>query len=135
MTANAEAAQRDAEDGAADLRREGDRIAQLIDDLGAIAGAPVRQRVEELVRSLMHLYGTGLGNLLRILGGDDGRIDDATRARLHADPLLSSLLVLHGLHPDPAATHELDPGPAPAPAAGLVQIDLTRSRGAKPVGG
>jgi len=136
MTANESIAAGD--DGAADLRREGDRIAQLIDDLGAIAGAPVRQRVEELVRSLMHLYGTGLGNLLRILGGADGRIDEATRARLHADPLLSSLLVLHGLHPDPAAAHAFDPGPAPAPpapAGGLVQIDLARSRGAKPVGG
>ena len=140
MTANESFANLD--DGAADLRREGDRIAELIDDLGAMAGAPVRQRVEELVRALMHLYGTGLGSLLRILGGDDGRIDDATRARLHADPLLSSLLVLHGLHPDPVAAHDFDPGPAPAPpappgglvqpAGGLVQIDLARSRGVKP---
>jgi hypothetical protein len=118
-----------------ELRREGDRIAQLIDDLATIAGAPVRQRVEELVRRLMHLYGTGLANLLQILAGQ-GRIDDATRARLHADPLLSSLLVLHGLHPDPDAARAYDPGPAPdAPAPGLVQIDLARSRAAKATGG
>jgi hypothetical protein len=118
-----------------ELRREGDRIAQLIDDLATIAGAPVRQRVEELVRRLMHLYGTGLANLLQILAGQ-GRIDDATRARLHADPLLSSLLVLHGLHPDPDAARAYDPGPAlDAPAPGLVQIDLARSRAAKATGG
>jgi hypothetical protein len=129
-------------DSDGELRREGDRIAQLIDDVGAIAGAPVRQRVEELVRRLMHLYGTGLGSLLRIvvLAGDGQRLDDATRARLHADPLLSSLLVLHGLHPDPEAAHDFDPGPEPAPsppvpAGGLVQIDLARSRAAKPPGG
>jgi len=122
-----------------ELRREGERIAQLIEDLGAMAGAPVRQRVEELVRRLMHLYGTGLDSLLRILGGEQlQRLDDATRARLNGDPLLSSLLVLHGIHPDPDAAREFDPGPdpvapAPTPAMnpGLVQIDLGRSRAAK----
>jgi hypothetical protein len=118
-----------------ELRREGERIAQLIEDVGAMAGAPVRQRVEELVRRLMHLYGTGLDSLLRILGGEQlQRLDDATRARLNGDPLLSSLLVLHGIHPDPDAAREFDPGPDPAaPAAtpGLVQIDLGRGRAAK----
>jgi hypothetical protein len=122
-----------------DLRREGERIAQLIEDLGAVGGAPVGQRVEELVRRLMHLYGTGLASLLRILGGDDlQRLDDAARARLRADALLSSLLVLHGLHPDADAAREYDPGPdpggraaAPPSPSGLVQIDLGRSRGTK----
>jgi hypothetical protein len=51
----------------------------------------------------MHLYGTGLGNLLRTLGERLERLNDATRARLNADALLSSLLVLHGIHPDPEA--------------------------------
>jgi hypothetical protein len=124
----------------ADLRHEGERIAQLIDDLGAIGGAPVRQRTEELVRRLVHLYGAGLGHLLQILGGDQGqRLDEAARARIRADALLSSLLVLHGLHPDPEAAREVDPGPEPArptntpgPHSGLVQIDLGRSRAAEP---
>ena len=119
-----------------DLRREGERIAQLIEDLSTMAGAPVGQRVEELVRRLMHLYGSGLASLLRILAGDRlQRLDDDTRARLRADALLSSLLVLHGIHPDRDAARDFDPGPdpgAPAPAAsGLVQIDLGRSRAAK----
>lgn len=124
------------EGGQEELRREGERIAQLIEDLGAMAGAPVGQRVDELVRRLMHLYGTGLANLLRILAGDQlQRLDDAARERLRADELLSSLLVLHGIHPDQDAVREYDPGPDPgarAPAAsGLVHIDLGRSRGAK----
>jgi len=121
------------------LRREGERIAQLIEDLGAVGGAPIGQRVEELVRRLMHLYGTGLASLLRILAGDDlQRLDDAARGRLRADALLSSLLVLHGIHPDVDAARDYDPGPdpdaraaAPPPPSGLVQIDLGRSRGAK----
>jgi hypothetical protein len=142
MTAAGDAAP-GAEDGVrddADLRREGERIAQLIDDLGSIAGAPVRDRVDELMRRLLHLYGTGLGNLLRILGGEQlQRIDADARARIRGDALLSSLLVLHGLHPDPEAARDFDPGPDPAAspphpashAGGLVQIDLGRSRAAK----
>lgn len=121
-------------DDEAALRREGDRIAQLIEDLGALAGAPIRQRAEELVQRLVHLYGAGLQRLLGILGPD--RLDDATRVRLREDPLVSSLLVLHGIHPDPEAAVAYDPGPDPAeaPAAsndGLVQIDLGRIRAAK----
>ena len=116
-----------AEDGGeeAALRHEGERIAQLIDDLGEIGGAPVQQRLEELVQRLIHLYGAGLGRLLRILGGD--RPDEATRARLRADPLVSSLLVLHGIHPVPEAARDFDPASPPAQGAErLVQIDLRR---------
>ena len=131
--------------GDEDLRREGDRIAHLIDDLAVVGCAPVKQRVEELVGRLLHLYGSGLARLLAMLSTGSGAaaLDEATGARLRADPLLSSLLVLHGLHPDPDAAREFDPGPAPAaptpaapsPAGGLVQIDLGRSRGAKSGGG
>ena len=139
MTASPSDAASDS-DSDGDLRREGDRIAQLVDDLGTIGGAPVRQRVEELVQRLMHLYGTGFARLLHILTPDAGapRVDEATRARLHADPLVSSLLVLHGLHPDPDAARDFDPGAAPAPrapASGLIQIDLARSRTQTPEGG
>lgn len=119
-----------------DLRREGERIAQLIDDVGAMGGAPVRQRVEELVQRLMHLYGNGLARLLAMLTDGSASLDGAVRARLRADALLSSLLVLHGIHPDPDAARDFDPGQDPAPrpvgaSPGLVQIDLGRTRAAK----
>ena len=117
---------RDGDEEAA-LRHEGERIAQLIDDLGEIGGAPVQQRLEELVQRLVHLYGAGLERLLRILGGD--RPDADTRARLQADPLVSSLLVLHGIHPAPEAARAFDPAhgdPPAAAASGLVQIDVHR---------
>jgi hypothetical protein len=115
-----------------ELRRESERIAQLIEDLGALAGAPVRQRAEELVRRLIHLYGEGLRRLMGILAAEP--LDPAAHARLRGDALVSSLLVLHDLHPDAdaAAEYDLGPEPAAAAAAGLVQIDLTR--GAKPGG-
>lgn len=116
----------DAEAEDSELRRESERIAQLIEDLGALAGAPVRQRAEELVRRLIHLYGEGLRRLMGIFAA--GPLDEPTRARLRADALASSLLVLHDLHPDADAAAEHDPGPDPETivSAGLVQIDLSR---------
>jgi len=112
-----------------ELRRESDRIVQLIDDLGAMAGAPVRQRAEELAQRLVHLYGAGLERLMSIWKAT-GRSAEAEE-RLHADPLVSSLLVLHDLHPVPEAArgYDLGPGANKAPAGGLVQIDLARGRG------
>jgi hypothetical protein len=118
----------------AELRREGDRIAQLIDDLSTVGGEPVRQRAEELVRRLVHLYGAGLAGLMGIFGA--GGLGETTKAQLAAHPLVSSLLLLHGLHPDPGAAQSLDPDarspPSETPQPGaptLVQIDLARGRG------
>jgi hypothetical protein len=111
-----------------ELRRESERIAQLIEDLGALAGAPVRQRAEELVRRLIHLYGEGLRRLMGILAARP--LDEPAREQLRADALVSSLLVLHDLHPDADAAAEHDPGPDSDTfvSAGLVQIDLSRGR-------
>jgi hypothetical protein len=101
--------------GESELRRESERIAQLIEDLGALAGAPVRERAEELVRRLLHLYGEGLRRLIGIFVS--GPLDAATRARLHADGLVSSLLVLHDLDPDEDTATEKEPRPEPVPVS------------------
>lgn len=55
-----------------------------------------RAAAEELVRSLMQLYGAGLGRVVEILreAGAGEMI-----ARLAEDRLVASLLLLHGLHP------------------------------------
>jgi hypothetical protein len=84
--------------GEEELRREGDRIAALLEDLRPLASGPVWQRIEEVVQRLVHLYGCGIERLLALV-----EVDDALRARLDADPLVSSLLLLHGLHPLPPA--------------------------------
>ena len=78
-------------------RQAGDRIESLLDALGA-GGAVARGRAEELVRQVTELYGSGLARILEILD-DRGQLDGGTLAALTADELVSSLLVIHGLHP------------------------------------
>lgn len=80
------------------LEEESARIERLLGELQATAGPQVWPRVEELVRRLVGLYAAGLGRLLA-LAADAARSDADLASRLDADELLSSLLVLHGLHP------------------------------------
>jgi Fe-S cluster biogenesis protein NfuA/nitrite reductase/ring-hydroxylating ferredoxin subunit len=80
----------------------GDRIESLLDALGA-GGAVARGRAEELVRQVTELYGSGLARILEILD-DRGQLDGATLDALTADELVSSLLVIHGLHPQDVET-------------------------------
>jgi hypothetical protein len=100
----------------ADLRREGERIAQLIEELAMMGGIPVRQRAEELVGRLLHLYGAALAGLIEILGDDE--IGETAKLRLASDPLVSSLLLLHGLHPDQALAAALDADVPPTAGPG-----------------
>jgi Fe-S cluster biogenesis protein NfuA/nitrite reductase/ring-hydroxylating ferredoxin subunit len=79
------------------LRAVGDRIEALIDASGS-GGAIARERAEELVRLVADLYGGGLERVLDILY-DLGRLDDEALAALAGDELVSSLLLIHGLHP------------------------------------
>lgn len=69
------------------------RIDALLDEFAEIGDPKVRERVEEVVRLLLELYGAGLAHVVEAVG--DGPVVD----RLVADPLIASLLVLHGLHP------------------------------------
>jgi hypothetical protein len=66
------------------------RIETLLERLAG-RGDGAREEAEELVSSLVELYGAGLARVVALLG------DDATR--LAGDELVSALLVLHGLHP------------------------------------
>jgi Fe-S cluster biogenesis protein NfuA len=86
--------------GEEDLLRAGDRVAQLLEELRGMAGPPAWQRIEELVRSLLELYGAGLERVLGHAAAVE-REGGALAARLREDPLVASLLVLHGLHPEP----------------------------------
>jgi len=80
-----------------DVQAAGDRIQALL-DASAVGGAVARERAEDLVRTVADLYGAGLERMLDLLY-DQGRLDDDVLAALAGDALVSSLLVVHGLHP------------------------------------
>ena len=82
-----------------DARVAGERVEALLAELRARCGADAAEVAEELVTCLVRLYGTGLASVMRIVGDDD-----RLRARLIADPLVESLLLVHDLHPLDTAT-------------------------------
>jgi hypothetical protein len=75
----------------------GERIEQLL-DASAAFGPAARERAEDLVRVVADLYGAGLERLLDCLH-EAGALSDPVVARLAEDDLISSLLLVHGLHP------------------------------------
>lgn len=75
----------------------GERI-ELLLEASAAAGPVARERAEELVRLVVELYGSGLERLLDLVH-EAGALDDDLLATLAADELVSSLLLVHGLHP------------------------------------
>ncbi|HEX4959553.1 MAG TPA: NifU family protein [Thermoanaerobaculia bacterium] len=80
-----------------ELRAAGDRIEILMGELAAASPA-VQGKAEELVRLLMRLYGAGLERILTVVD-DAGPASAPIFARLAADDLVASLMVLHDLHP------------------------------------
>jgi hypothetical protein len=85
-----------------DWREAGARIDALI-TASASGGVVARERAEELVRLVADLYGAGLERLLEIVH-DAGVLTDGVAEALAADELVSSLLLVHGLHPFDAGT-------------------------------
>jgi Fe-S cluster biogenesis protein NfuA len=85
-----------------DAQKAGERVEALLAELGSQASPEVAATAEELVSCLVELYGAGLAEIVRIIGED---ADDGPRlmAKLAADPLVESLLLLHDLHPLPVA--------------------------------
>src|SRR5262250_3253386 len=75
----------------------GERIEELLAALRARGGAAA-DTAEELVRLLVGMYGDGLAAIMAALA-EEGAAGRAIAGRLTADPLVESLLLLHGLHP------------------------------------
>ncbi len=79
------------------------RIGGLVQEIEAIADPAVRAATKGLMESLMDLHGAALEKALEIIfeAGEPGReiID-----RLGRDSLVSSVLVLYGLHPEDIET-------------------------------
>jgi Fe-S cluster biogenesis protein NfuA len=91
--------ERQADDG---ILAAGARIEAHLDELARAAPEPLRAKIQDLVASVVAFHGGGLGRLLAILESA-GALDRGMRARLAADDLVTSLLLLHGLHPVPLA--------------------------------
>lgn len=83
-----------------DPREHAARIERLLGDVKASVGPVAWQRVEELVSRLIALYGSALGRTL-VLVQESGALDEKLRARLCDDELVSALMTLHGIHPEP----------------------------------
>ncbi|MCW2610065.1 MAG: hypothetical protein JWM15_1311 [Cryptosporangiaceae bacterium] len=80
-------------------REAGERVERLLGELGMSADAVVREKAEDLARTLVELYGAGLERVVEIVGErPDG--EDIVRV-LADDKFVGSLLVLHDLHPVP----------------------------------
>lgn len=72
----------------------GQRVEELLAELRTRAGPDAAEAAEELVTTVVRLYGDGLERIMRITS-DDSRL----QARFVADPLVESLLLIHDLHP------------------------------------
>lgn len=78
------------------LRAVADRTDALVRELGAIGDPAVRGKAEELVQLLLEFYGAGVNRMLELL--DEAGAGELIE-RLANDPLVASILVLHGIHP------------------------------------
>lgn len=76
------------------------RIQELQDELDSLADETVRELADELVSSVVQMYGAGLE---RILAGLQAAGEEGARiaASLPDDPLVGALLLIHDLHPVP----------------------------------
>lgn len=84
-----------------ELRETSARIDEVLEELGRSAPTAVMERVEELLRVVMTLYGAGLERTLELTRATAG--DDLVR-QLADDEVVGNLLVLHDLHPDNVLT-------------------------------
>ncbi len=82
-----------------DARSAGMRVEELLAQLRAREGPEAAGIAEELITCLVRLYGAGLAAVMAAIGEDD-----RLKAKLIADPLIESLLLVHDLHPLDAQT-------------------------------
>jgi len=76
------------------------RIEKLVEKLESSPDKALQSTARDLVQSLMDLYGAGLERILEIVSSSGGDAGVHLLESLGHDDLVSSLLVLHGLHPE-----------------------------------
>jgi len=81
------------------IEEVGDRIERLLEQIHSAASPLVTARVDELVHLIVDLYGAGLARIVSVVQSHDPGKNEL-RERFVKEPLIASLLVLHGLHPE-----------------------------------
>ena len=79
------------------------RVEELVRRIEQIPDRATREIVEELMQSILALHGSGLERMME-LTFETGPAGESLLRRFAGDHLVSSLLVLHGLHPDDLET-------------------------------
>jgi Fe-S cluster biogenesis protein NfuA/nitrite reductase/ring-hydroxylating ferredoxin subunit len=75
------------------------RVETLLEEVESLPDARAQESATALAQALLDLYGEGLARIVTVLAGRD---DDGALARAVAgDELVSHLLLLHDLHPQP----------------------------------
>ncbi len=82
----------------ADFQRRMQRIEALVHEIESVADPRIQSRAVELVSLLMELHGAGIARMLELLS-ETGASAATAPQQFAADPLVSSLLLLYGLHP------------------------------------
>ena len=80
------------------VQATGARVEELLDSLKSGGFGPAASAAEELVSLLVGLYGDGLAQIMTVLA-ENGTAGAAMIDALAEDPVVESLLLLHGLHP------------------------------------
>jgi hypothetical protein len=83
------------------------RIEALVRSLETCGDAVAREAARELVRTVLDLHAAGLAQMLE-LAARVGESGSDLVERFARDPLVSSLLLLHGLHPVPVERRVAD---------------------------
>jgi Fe-S cluster biogenesis protein NfuA len=81
-----------------DLQKRFQRIGEIVEQLEATADPNARAIAKELLESLMALHGAALEKILNITH-EAGETGDSLIQKFGGDQLVSSLLLLYGLHP------------------------------------
>ena len=88
-------------DFGAEFQKQVGRIDGLVRQLESASDPALKDAAKELMAALMQLHGAGLERILQMVEAANG---DALAGQLASDPLVGSLLVLYGLHPDDLET-------------------------------
>jgi hypothetical protein len=86
-----------------DFRDRLQEIGKLISGLDELTDKKAQASARELTQLIMEIHGAGLEKMMEIIFAQ-GSGGAETIDKLSQDPMVSSLLVLHGLHPDDLAT-------------------------------